>query len=335
MLLLNQAKNETEYLSRCLFIGEVYFHEKQFDSALYYITHVYNDTKSITSKKQAAEWLLDICKTQGRDSEILEYANFLAPFANQEENQSEVKSELTELYNAFRQANLSKQHQQMIKTYTTICLVIVGVLIIGLLVYILLYHTNRKRKQLLEKQIKEEQLLHDMKQKALSGRLKQSNQKLQETLKRIENQKAEHKTTEGNTSYNTFDERYEDFKQAQICLEIINMANQLHDNIRNTLKTNADITEYKAFAMTLSQTSQLTKTVEAFFPNLYTALKTQYPSLERKGWLHCCLYLLQLDKMSICVLLQEPYYTCRRYTLKLEKAFDCQQGLSAFLIEHL
>ena len=217
----------------------------------------------------------------------------------------------------------------------TIGLVVLVGLLVGLLAYVFLYHKNKRRKRLLEKQIKEEQFSHDMKQKALSGRLKQSNQKLQETLKKIEDQKAGQKTTENIISYNAFDERYEAFRQSQICIEIFDAVNNLHDNIRNTLKTNADITEYKAFAMTLSQTAQLTKTVEAFFPNLYTALKTQYPSLERKGWLHCCLYLLQLDKMSICVLLQEPYYTCRRYTLKLEKAFDCQQGLSAFLIEHL
>ena len=172
-----------------------------------------------------------------------------------------------------------------------------------------------------------------MKQKALSGRLKQSNQKLQETLKRIEYQEALHKTTENNTTYYAFDERYEAFRQSQICIEIYTAVNNLHVNIRNTLKTNADVTGYKAFALSLSQTAQLTKTVEMFFPNLYTALKTHYAALDRKEWLHCCLYLLQLDKMSICVLLQEPYYSCRRCILKLEEAFDCRQGLSAFIIE--
>ncbi len=332
-LLLNNAKTETEYLSRCLTIGEIYFHEKQFDSARYYINNVYNKTKSIASKKQAAEWMLDISKTQGKDDEILEYADFLAPFANQEENQSEVKSQLTELYNAFRQSNLTRQHQRMAKKNTTISLVVIGVLIVGLLSYILLYHYNRRRKQHLEKQIKEEQLSHDMKQKALSGRLKQSNQKLQEVLNKIEICKTEQKTAENNTFYNNFDEKYKAFRQSQICIEILNTVNNLHDNIRDTLKTNADVTEYKTFALTLSQTAQLIKTVESFFPNFYPALKTQYAALDRKEWLHCCLYLLQLDKMSICVLLQEPYYTCRRCVLKLEDAFDCRQGLSTFILE--
>ncbi len=330
--IMSQSNSEKEYLSRYLTIGEVFYFEKQLDSAWFYLDKVYNTTESIASKKQAAEWLIDIGKAQNR-KEDYKYADFLAPFANQEENQGEVKSHLTELYNAFRQANLSRQHRQIVKKFMIIGLVVLVGLLVGLLAYVFLYHKNKRRKQFLEKQIKEEQLSHDMKQKALSGRLKQSNQKLQETLKKIEDQKAGQKTTENIISYNAFDEWYEAFRQSQICIEIFDAVNNLHDNIRNTLKTNADVTGYKAFALSLSQTAQLTKTVEMFFPNLYTALKTHYAALDRKEWLHCCLYLLQLDKMSICVLLQEPYYSCRRCILKLEEAFDCRQGLSAFIIE--
>ena len=330
--IMSQSNSEMEYLSRYLTIGEVFYYEKQLDSAWFYLDKVYNTTESIASKKQAAEWLIDIGKAQNR-KEDYKYADFLAPFANQEENQGEVKSHLTELYNAFRQANLSRQHRQIVKKFMTIGLVVLVGLLVGLLAYVFLYHKNRRQKQLLEKQIKEEQFSHDMKQKALSGRLKQSNQKLQETLKKIEDQEAGQKTTENIISYNAFDERYEAFRHSQICIEIFDAVNNLHDNIRNTLKTNADVTEYKVFALSLSQTTQLTKTVESFFPNLYSTLKAQYIALDRKEWLHCCLYMLQLDKMSICVLLQEPYYSCRRCILKLEEAFDCRQGLSAFIIE--
>ena len=211
-------------------------------------------------------------------------------------------------------------------------LVIIG-LAVGLLAYVFLYHSNRKRKQLLEKQIREEQFAHNMKQKALSGRLKHSNQKLQETLKRIEDKEASFKEVENVIVYESFVKKYKAFRQSQICLDIMDKVNDLHDDKRNTLKTNADIIEYKAFAMTLSQIAQLTKTVDMFFPNLYMTLKAQYAAINRKDWLHCCLYMLQLDKMSICVLLQEPYYTCRRCVLRLENIFNCRQGLAAFLLE--
>ena len=331
--LIEQSDSETEHLSRCLTKGGIFYQEKQLDSARLYLNKVYNNTKNTASKKQAAEWLLDICKIQGKDDDVFEYADFLAPFANKEENQSEIKSQLTELYNLYRQTDLSRQHQKMVRENKAISLAIIGGLIVGLLVYVFLFHYNRMRKQLLEKQIEEEQLSHDMKQKALSGRLKQSNQKLKDTLKRIENQEAEHKTINNNVSYDTFDERYETFRQSQICLEVFGKVDHLYADNRNIPKTNSDITEYKTFALSILQIAQLTKTVEAYFPNLYSALKSQYAALDRKEWLHCCLYLLQLDKMSICVLIQEPYYTCRRYTLKLEEAFGCQQELATFLVE--
>ena len=110
----------------------------------------------------------------------------------------------------------------------------------------------------------------------------------------------------------------------------------LNQSTPQYLQLRLKITEklgYKAFAMTLSQIAQLTKTVDMFFPNLYMTLKAQYAAINRKDWLHCCLYMLQLDKMSICVLLQEPYYTCRRCVLRLENIFNCRQGLAAFLLE--
>jgi hypothetical protein len=314
-------------------MGEVFYQENLFDSAWLYLNKVYNNTSSIASKKQAAEWLLEICKIKGENVEILEYSNFLVPFANKEENQSETKSQLTELYNVYRQSILSRHHQQEIKKNTIKALLVIIGLAVGLLAYVFLYHSNRKRKQLLEKQIREEQFAHNMKQKALSGRLKHSNQKLQETLKRIEDKEASFKEVENVIVYESFVKKYKAFRQSQICLDIMDKVNDLHDDKRNTLKTNADIIEYKAFAMTLSQIAQLTKTVDMFFPNLYMTLKAQYAAINRKDWLHCCLYMLQLDKMSICVLLQEPYYTCRRCVLRLENIFNCRQGLAAFLLE--
>lgn len=331
--LIKKADSETESLLRYLTIGEVLYHEKLFDSAWFYLKEAYNKTESVASKKQAAEWLLEICKTQQKDDEILEYAGFLAQFANREENQSEIKSRLTELYYIYRQGILARQHQQKVKESTSIVVVVMSVLIVGLLAYFVLYHTSRRRKLHLKKQIEEERLSHEMKQRALSGRLKQSNRELHDTHKKMEEQEAEQRSAENDTSYDTFGERYEAFMQTLICQEIFDIVNRLHADNRVVLKTNANVTEYKAFALSMSQTAQLSKTVVTVFPNLYDKLKTKYASLDSRNWLLCCLYLLPLDKMSICVLLQEPYYTCRRHTLKMEKTFGCRQGLSEFLIE--
>ena len=68
--LLSQAKSELEYLSRCLTIGSVYYYENNYDSAWLYLNSVYLENKSVASRKQAAEWLVDICKHQGKNPEL-------------------------------------------------------------------------------------------------------------------------------------------------------------------------------------------------------------------------------------------------------------------------
>ena len=143
--LLYQSDSEKEYLSRCLTIGEVYYHEKQYDSACHYLSNVYNNTTSIPSKKQAAEWLKNMYEIQGKESEMYEYAHFLAPFANQEENTSTTKSQLTELYNTFRQNILKQQHRQVMQKSMTRMIVVIGGLFIIIMIVVLLYHQNKKK----------------------------------------------------------------------------------------------------------------------------------------------------------------------------------------------
>ena len=327
---LSVSNSLEEYLVRASVIGEIFYHERQFDSAWVYLSKVFEESERSELKKQAAEWLVEINKAHGKESEAIVYAEYLVPFANLEENNSAVKSQLTEMYNSFRQNELERRHIETIQKNTKSTLIIIGGLLVALLAVIFIH---LRRKKSLKTQLEAESHAYIMKQKALSGRLKTTNETLRDTLKRLEEKEAELKSIENNsTNYHNTD-NYETFKQALVCQEIMKTVHKLHSNKRNTLKTDMDVTEYKAFALSMPQLNQLSKTVETVFPNLHTSLEAIYPNIDRNEWIHCCLYLLQLDKKCICVLLQEPYYTCRRCTLKLEEIFNCRHGLTAFLIE--
>ena len=328
--LLSKANNPEECMARTAVIGEVFYRERQFDSAWIYLNKVFEESERTDSKKQAAEWLAEICKAQGREEESHEYANFLVPFANQEENKSAVKSQLTEMYNTFRQNELERKHKETIRKNTKYTLFVVGGLFVVLLTVIVL-HLRRKKN--LKTQLEAESHAHKMKQKALSGRLKTSNEALRDTLKRLEEKEVELKTIENNRIKHLGADNYEAFKQMPFCQEILNIVGKLYANKQKTPKTDMDVKEFKDFALSVPQMTQLSKTVETVFPNLHASLEAIYANFDRNDWLHCCLYLLQLDKMSICVLLQEPYYKCRRCTLKLEEAFNCRHAIVAFLIE--
>lgn len=144
-ILLNQAATRKEYLSRCLTIGEIFYHENEYDSAYVYLKKVFSETPKTSPKKQAAEWLVETCKRLEKDEEILEYASFLTTFANQDENQSATKSHLTELCNVYRQNVLERRHQQIIQKNTVRNIVIIIGLLNVMLVIILLYHRNKKK----------------------------------------------------------------------------------------------------------------------------------------------------------------------------------------------
>ena len=327
--LLSKAQYFDEYMARAAILGEIFYHEKQYDSALVYLNMVYENSERTDSRKQAAEWIVGIYKAKGYDSKILEYAEFLVPFANQEENQSAIKSQLTELYNAFQQKKMEFRHQALTQRNKKLAIAVVGGLLCVLLV-LLIIHMRRKHR--FKTQLEAQNYAHEVKQKALAGRLKTSNDALYDTLKRMEEMEVRREITSDESSSNSIHGDYDAFMQTAICQEIMDRVRELHLDKRKALKTNSDITEYKSMSLSEKQTASLTKAVKTYFPNLYRTLKTHYPDLNHIEWLHCCLYLMNVDKMSICVLLQEPYYTCRRYTVKMEEVFDCRRGLSSFLM---
>lgn len=155
--LFSYSESEKEYLSRCLTIGEVYYLENIPDSALLYLIKVYESSNSIDAKKQSAQWLAEICKSLGKDAEFIEYASFLVPFANQEENKSEVKSYLTEYYNTFCQNTIERKHQSVIKEQTKRIVWILAGLLVVIIILSILYHSRKKQVGVLTKQMDKEQ----------------------------------------------------------------------------------------------------------------------------------------------------------------------------------
>ena len=116
-------------------------------------------------KKQAAEWLAKVAEVLDRDAESHEFAYFLVPFANIEEKQSVTKSRLTELFNAFIQAQLQQQQgKENRKNVIVLVIIIVGLLSIVTPTIIILNHRNKLQKQDLETQIEAERHTYQIQQ---------------------------------------------------------------------------------------------------------------------------------------------------------------------------
>ena len=313
---LSVSNSLEEYLVRASVIGEIFYHERQFDSAWVYLSKVFEESKRPGLKKQAAEWLVEICKAQGRSEDILEYADFLVPFANQEENQSEIKSQLTELYKAFCQSQHERQHEKEMERHRYGSMMVFAGLFLVMLVVLALYRNNKRRKQHLEKQIKEEKQTHSMEKKALSSRLKKSNETLRELQDQIKKQ--DRNPLKPETPAATFVDE-------PICRLILERVSA------GQFKSKVDYLEYKTFALSKQQLIDLRVAVDQHFDKFTIRLKKAYPQLTNGDLDYCCLYLLGLTDADIAALMQRTYSTVSDRSRKLKTVFESPDTLSVTL----
>ena len=323
--LLSKSENTKEQLARSLGIGEVYFQEKQFDSAWTYFSRVFENTTILASKKQAAERLVSICKSQDKQSKILEFAEFLVPFANLEENKSEIKSQLTEFYKNFERRDaeikFQKQEEQKARTTKTVVSLLLIVISITALCY---FATRRHNKQLqlqhkkTEKLLKTERQVHRSEQAALSGRLRQSNKKVRELKEQMRKQDVVSYTKQGDQSAT--------FNEEPVCRLIMERVNE------GDFMSQMDCTIYKEYALSKEQLVDLRKATDFHFDCFTSRLARAFPELTNSDLDYCCLYLLGLTDADIAALMQRAYNTINERSNKLKRVIGAKKTLSGALI---
>ena len=310
--LITQSENNVEYVSRCLTIGEIYYHEHQLDSANYYLEIVYDQTKSVDARKQAAEWLAEIAKAQGRKAEALEYASFLVPFATMGENQSGIKSQLTALYNEYKHARLAHHEHKEAQKRIRLGWSIGSIMLLVIFFFVL---RNVKHKKILES----ERHTHKMQQAALAGRLRHSNANLKEQEKKQIFASAPSSVQHQNSTKKYVDE--------PICKHILSVCNDKS----NVIKSTVPISAYASIALSDIQKAQLKDAAMRHYGQLFEKMKRLHPELKGKDFLYCYLCLLGLDNVQISVLLQNSISTIWDRENRLKKIFGSKDKVSVIL----
>ena len=312
--LIDRAESDKEYYSRCLTIGDIYYQEKQFDSAWNYFNKVFEETQSIESKKLAAERLVEICKAQDKEFEAMEYADYLVPFATMGEEQSVLKSQLTEQYKNYVQSRLERERQKEKMKSQRLTMVIVSLLILMSFI-IILYHRNKRKKHNLETQIAAERHSHQIQQDALSGRLKQKNKEVRELQDQIKQQNDRDAAVEPTIS----------FAEEPICRLIMERVKE------GQFKSQMDCSIYKDFALSKEQLMALHSAANRHFSHFTERLAQAYPDLTKSDLDYCCLYLLGLTDADVAALMQRAYNTVNERNSKLRRIFNCKSTISATL----
>ena len=233
---------------------------------------MFHHSQSIGARKQAAEWLIDIYETQGRDSEILEYATFLVPFANQNENQSHLKSQLTKMFHDYERERLEIVHRKQLRKLGKHGGAALLALSAIALVFIAFHFINKKRIRYLksqneekEKQFESIRYEYEIQQKALLGKLKQRNEALQELKGQMKQQKERM----------SMSRKPPLLPMSQFCRFIMEQVN------RGQFKSQMDCTLYKNYALEKNHLSALREAADRHFNRFTYRLSKDFPELTK------------------------------------------------------
>ena len=160
--------NKDERLSLYLGIGYIYYEEKLYDSANYYLDNVYKYKKDIISKIQSAEFLKNINLIVGNKEKVDEYTHFLSDNAIKVYEKTAEVSELDNIFHKYQQNRKDKRiHIEKYRIKIRLISIIMPIVVIIVLVVFLTTQKRSKREIAIHKLAlkKTEGTLSDIKMK--------------------------------------------------------------------------------------------------------------------------------------------------------------------------
>ena len=169
-------------------IGQIYYNEKQYDSALVYLEPTFEQSENIESKALVAKFLHDIYQSQGDTLEASQYAVYHAEHTEQERVKMARVSYLNELFQKHLQkeqeAKLLIEQKKKIRTWLIVGLPLA--VIVSVFVVVVTRCRNRKRLSAQEaeaqQRLNEVQQRHDEAERELQAKMEQAAQHTREIL---------------------------------------------------------------------------------------------------------------------------------------------------------
>ena len=169
-------------------IGQIYYNEKQYDSALVYLEPTFEQSENIESKTLVSKFLHDIYQSQGDTLEASQYAVYHAEHTEQERVKMARVSYLNELFQKHLQkeqeAKLLIEQKKKIRTWLIVGLPLA--VIVSVFVVVVTRCRNRKRLSAQEaeaqQRLNEVQQRHDEAERELQAKMEQAAQHTREVL---------------------------------------------------------------------------------------------------------------------------------------------------------
>ena len=304
-----QTTDEKEKLNRYLTIGCIYSEEVQFDSALVYLTPVFEDMEDAARQKIAARYLYEIFQNQGDTVKAAQFSMYITGNTTSEGESNKQVSQLNELFQQhlqWEQDRADAERQGKVRVQRNRMIMATGIL--AVLAALMAWLLHRRK-------MKAEREAHRLEKASMSGRLKKSNQEVRELKDQIKRQE----------EVNAKPQQAESFTDEPICRLIME---RVHEG---QFKAQMDCKLYKDAALSKEQVMALRDAADRHF-NLFTVrLAKAYPNLTKNDLDYGCLYLLGLSDADISALMQRAYTTVNDRGRKMKAIFGAEEPLSVTL----
>ncbi|MBQ4399063.1 MAG: hypothetical protein II829_05695 [Bacteroidales bacterium] len=317
-----QTKDEDERLTRFFTIGSIYFEIRQFDSAMVYLTRVFENTDDVLLKWDFAGKLRNIYQGRGDTLKAARYAMFQAENAVSEAESNAQVSKLNELFQQHLQweqerAEAERQQAARLRKNRIIVVVCALVVVAALLAWLLIRRKMKQQRDTASQQMEAVQEAHRLEKASMSGRLKRSNQELRELKDQMRQQA-------GNGAPKQ-EAQAVSFNEEPICRLIMERVNE------GQFKAQMDCKLYQDYALGKEQVMALREAADRHFGQFTVRLAKAYPNLTKGDLDYCCLYLLGLSDADISALMQRAYNTVSERSRKLKGVFGSDEPLSVTL----
>lgn len=318
-----QTKDEDERLTRFFTIGSIYFEIRQFDSAMVYLTRVFENKDNVVMKRGAARSLRDIFQVKGDTLKATQYARYQVENPALEAESNRQVSQLNDLFQQhlqWEQERAEAERQQAAKLRRNRMIVVVSVLVVVAALLAWLFYRRKMQQQRDEasQQMEAEREAHRLEKASMSGRLKRSNQELRELKDQMRQQA-------GNGAPKQ-EAQAESFNDEPICRLIME---RVHEG---QFKAQMDCKLYQDYALGKEQVMALREAADRHFNQFTSRLAKAYPDLTKGDLDYCCLYLLGLSDADVSALMQRAYATVSERSRKIKTIFGTEEPLSIALM---
>jgi tetratricopeptide (TPR) repeat protein len=339
------AEDEDERLTRNVVIGDIFFEEKNYDSALVYLEPVLENKENQFLQIKVANYLRIIYDSLGNKEKHDVCMRYLAIHNETGAENSALVSQLSNLYKMYmsqkQEKEAKEQREAAIKKTMRFVIPLAVALALVIIVMaklrskqLLKDHRKEANKELGEKEqqhqlelevrdkqhaetIEAERQAHRMEQAAISGRLKRKNEELRDLKEQIKRQ----------DELDAIPKQAESFTDEPICRLILE---RVHDG---QFKSKIDCGLYKSYALNKQQMLDLRMAVDRHYNQFTLRLRKAYPKLTSIDIDYCCLYLLNLTYADVSALMQRAYNTVVERDSKIQKVFGGEKPLPVILMD--